>query len=169
MRLCCSHNVSPRRFVLPRRLPSTRVTSLQRYYAPSDFLATISAPSLLHLSADTSIYEANSGRIARISHVYLSALVACHVLRPRRCSILLPIAVYEIVLSDLSTSSATSEMALTRLNHFSHMAYGLQLPCLRLAHAVTDANPRLGMECVRSTLFQSHFQRLVDKHFVAHR
>ena len=80
-----------------------------------------------------------------------------------------PLAVYGIVLSDLSTSSATPEMALTRLNHFSHKAYGLQPPCLRLTYAVTDASPRLSMECAGSALFQSHFQRLVDRHFVAHR
>ena len=80
-----------------------------------------------------------------------------------------PLAICGIVLSDISTSSATPEIALTRLNHFSRKAYGPQLPCLRLTYAVTDVGSRLSMECAGSALFQSHFQRPADKHFVAHR
>jgi len=57
---------------------------------------------------------------------------------------------------------------LTRLYHFSQTAYGLQSPYLRLTHAVTSVSPRFSMECVGSALFQSHFQRPADKHFVAH-
>ena len=57
---------------------------------------------------------------------------------------------------------------LTRLNHFNLTAYGLQSPCLRLTYAVTDASPRLGMECAGSALLQSHFQRLATRRIVAH-
>ena len=57
---------------------------------------------------------------------------------------------------------------LTRLNHFSSMAYSLQSPCLRLTHVVTNADSRLGMECAGSALSQSHLQRLAVRHFVAH-
>jgi hypothetical protein len=57
---------------------------------------------------------------------------------------------------------------LTGLNRFSHTAYGLHPPCLRLTHAVAVVSPRLGMECVGSTLFQSHLQRQATVRFVAH-
>ncbi len=81
-----------------------------------------------------------------------------------------PSWVCRILLSDNSTSSAApKETELTGLNHFSHMAYGPQRPCLRLTYAVTNVSPRLGIECVGSALFQSHFQRPVDRRFVAHR
>ncbi len=75
-----------------------------------------------------------------------------------------------ILFSGNSTPSTTPKgTELTGLNHFSQMAYGPQLPCLRLTHAVTSASSRLGIECVGSALFQSHFQRPADRRFVAHR
>ena len=65
-----------------------------------------------------------------------------------------------ILFSGNSTPSTTPKgTELTGLNHFSQMAYGPQLPCLRLTYAVTSASPRLGTECVGSALFQSHFHR----------
>ena len=56
------------------------------YYTPSDFLTSVSTPSLLRLSVDTPVPR----RVARISHVYLTALIACHALRPRRSHLSLP-------------------------------------------------------------------------------
>jgi hypothetical protein len=61
----CSHNVSPQRVVLPEGLPSASITPLQRYYALSDFLAVISAPLLLHLSANTSTWWKNCQDLPR--------------------------------------------------------------------------------------------------------
>ena len=110
------------------------------------------------------------GRTVRTSHVHLAALTVCHALRPRRCPIYLPInGIGDGAFGLCDTLSHLRFRTLTRLNHFSHTAYGLRSPCLRLTYAVTDASPRLSMECAGSALFQSHFQRLVDRHFVAHR
>ncbi len=58
--------------------------------------------------------------------------------------------------------------SLTGLNRFNPKVYGLQPPCLRLTHAVTDMSPRLGMECAGSALFQWHLQPPAVRHFVAH-
>ena len=160
----CPRNVSLPWSVLPRTLHSTSVTSLQRYYGPSDFLIAISAPSLLHLSADTSLREELSGSPTFTYLLWSYAVLFDPGGVPHTC----PLVVCRMVLSDLSTSSATPEMALTRLNHFNLTAYGLQSPCLRLTYDVTDASSRLGMEYVGSTLLQSHFQRPADKHLVAH-
>jgi hypothetical protein len=85
--LCCTHDVSPPRLVSPRGLPSTNITWLQWYYAPSDFLTAVSMSSLLHLFIDTPF----PGRTVRTSHVRLSTFDACRALRPRGCHTLLPI------------------------------------------------------------------------------
>ncbi len=58
--------------------------------------------------------------------------------------------------------------SITGLNRFNPKAYGLPPPCLRLTRLVTETRPRLGMEWAGSALFQSHFQRPVVRHFVAH-
>ena len=80
-----------------------------------------------------------------------------------------PIVVSAIVLSrvcSLSASSASS--SLTGLNRFNPKACGLPPPCLRLTRLVAETRSRLGMEWAGSTLFQSHLQRPVVQHFVAH-
>ncbi len=124
-------------------LPST-------HYAPSDFLAAFSTPSPFRLSVDTPIL----GGAVRISHVYPTPLIACRALRPRRSPGPLP--------NDENRDGAFESMQtlgllrfnrLTGLNRFSPKAYGLQPPCLRLTHAVTDTSPRLGIECAGSALF----------------
>ena len=46
-----------KRVILPRVLPSASITSLQRYYDPSDYLTIILASSLLHLLANTRNWE----------------------------------------------------------------------------------------------------------------
>jgi len=53
--------VSPPRLISPRGLPSAGITRPPQYYAPSDFLATLSAASLLRLLTDTSRPEAWPG------------------------------------------------------------------------------------------------------------
>ena len=110
-----------------------------------------------------------TGRAIRISHVHLAALTICHALRPRRCPICLPInGIGDSAFGLCDILSHLKFRTLTRLNHFNLTAYGLQSPCLRLTYAVTDASPRLGMECAGSALLQSHFQRLATRRLVAH-
>jgi hypothetical protein len=80
-----------------------------------------------------------------------------------------PLLAYEMLLSDDVKSSATSNIRfVTELHHFSLMAYGLQSPCLRLTHAVTDTSSRLGMGCAGSALSQLHFQQIAASHSVTH-
>jgi hypothetical protein len=165
LRLWWSHNVSPPRVILPRVLPSTGVTPLPRYYDPSDFLTVISAFSLGPLVCRYFLPWKNDEDLPR----------------SRRCSGYMPCS----LTPEVSSSPAHTrwrgwclrtfrrprpprKSVLTGLNHFSHTAYGLHPPCLRLTHAVTVVSPRLGMECVGSTLFQSHLQRQAAVRFVAH-
>ena len=109
-------------------------------------------------------------RAVRTSHVHLAALTPCHALRPRRCPICLPITgIGDSAFGLCDILSHLKFRTLTRLNHFNLTAYGLLSPCLRLTYAVTDASPRLGMECAGSTLLQSHFQRPATRRLVAHR
>jgi hypothetical protein len=79
------------------------------------------------------------------------------------------LTMYVILLSDFPMPSATSQQEINEARSLQPLAYGLQLPYLRLTYAVTSASSRLGIGCVRSTLSQSHFQRLADRRFVAHR
>ena len=58
--------------------------------------------------------------------------------------------------------------SLNEAQSLQHKAYGLQPPCLRLTHVVTNVSSRLGMGCAGSALSQSHSQRPANKHFVAH-
>jgi len=125
LRLCCSHNVSPPRFVLPRALPSTSVTSFHRYYGPSDFLTIISAPSLLHLSANTPFGRGEwSGSPTFTCLLWFHAVLS----DPGGVPHLSPLAIYGIVLSRTLTPSATSESVLTGLNHFSLWLTAYNLP-----------------------------------------
>jgi hypothetical protein len=123
-------------------------------------------PRFVHLSANTSL----PGRTMRISHVH------------PRCSGYMPCSPTPEVSSPPAHERwrgwclrafrhprPPHKSVLTGLNRFSLTAYGLHPPCLRLTHAVTGVSPRLGMECVGSTLFQSHLQRQAAVRFVAHR
>ncbi len=58
--------------------------------------------------------------------------------------------------------------SITGLNRFNPKACGLPPLCLRLTHDVTGMSPRLDMEWAGSALFQSHLQRPVVRHLVAH-
>jgi hypothetical protein len=120
----------------------------------------------VHLSANTSL----SGRTMRISHVH------------PRCSWYMPCSPTPEVsslpahergrgwcLRAFRHPRPPHKSVLTGLNRFNLSVYGLHPPCLRLTHAVTGVSPRLGMECVGSTLFQSHLQRQAAVRFVAHR
>ncbi len=141
-----------------RYLVSTVVWSIRLPDSHFDSLAVILVGQYFH-----------HGRAVRTSHVHLAALTVCHALRPRRCPICLPInGIGDSAFGLCDTLSHLRFKTLTRLNHFNLTAYGLQSPCLRLTYAVTDASPRLGMECAGSALSQSHFQRLATRHLVAH-
>jgi hypothetical protein len=58
--------------------------------------------------------------------------------------------------------------SLTRLNRFNPKACGLSPLCLRFTPAVTDRSSSLDREWAGSALFQSHLQRPVVRHLVAH-
>jgi len=122
-------------------------------------------PRFVHLSANTSL----PGRTMRISHVH------------PRCSGYMPCSPTPEVSSPPAHERwrgwclrafrhprPPHKSVLTGLNRFNLPVYGLHPPCLRLTHAVTGVSPRLGMECVGSTLFQSHLQRQAAVRFVAH-
>jgi hypothetical protein len=64
--------------------------------------------------------------------------------------------------------SLLASSSLTGLNRFNPKACGLPPPGLRLTRLVAETRSRLGMEWAGSTLFQSHLQRPVVQHFVAH-
>ena len=157
--------MSPPRVIWPRVLPSTDVTPFRRYYDPSDFLAVISAFSLGPLVCRYFPPWKNDEDLPRSP----------------RCSGYMPCSLTPEVSSPPAHERWSGwclrafghprpprQSVLTGLNRFSHTAYGLHPPCLRLTHAVTGVRPRLGMECVGSTLFQSHLQRQATVRFVAH-
>ena len=165
LRLCWSHNVSPPRVMVPRVLPSTGVTPLPRYYDPSDFLIVLLASSLCPLVRQYFPSRKNDEDLPR-SH---------------RCFGYMPCSSTPEVSSPPAHERwrgwclrafrhprPPHKSVLTGLNRFNLPVYGLHPPCLRLTHAVTGVSPRLGMECVGSTLFQSHLQRLAAVRFVAH-
>ena len=162
--------MSSQRF--PSIVDSAQDPSLHERYLASAVLWSIRLPdghfSSLAVTLVGRYFPA--GRAIRISHVHLSAIVICHALRPRRCSTYLPISgVQNIAFGVFDPLSHPRKRVNEAQSLQPLLAYGLQPPCLRLTYAVTDASPRLSMECAGSALFQSHFQRLVDRHFVAHR
>jgi hypothetical protein len=157
---------------VPSEGNSAQDPSLHERYLVSTVIWSIRLPdSHFDLLAVTLVSQYfHHRRTIRISHVYLVTLTVCHALRPRRCLIYLPInGIWDSAFGFCDTLSHLRFRTLTGLDHFSHMAYGLQSPCLRLTYAVTDAGPKLGMECAGSSLFQSHFQRPATRHLVAHR
>ena len=161
--------MSSQRF--PFMVGSAQDPSLHERYLASTVLWSIRLPDSHFSSLAVTLVGRYfpTGRAIRISHVHLAALTICHALRPRRCLICLPInGIGDSAFGLCDILSHLKFKTLTRLNHFNLTAYGLQSPCLRLTYAVTDASPRLGMECAGSTLFQSHFQRPATRRLVAH-
>ena len=108
--------------------------------------------------------EERSGSPTFTELLWLHATLSDHGGVPRSC----PVSEQGIGPSRIPTLSASSHLHLTRLNRFNPKVCGLQPPCLRLTHAVTDKSPRLGMEYAGSALSQWHFQPPVVQHFVAH-
>ena len=160
--------MSSQRF--PFMVGSAQDPSLHERYLASTVLWSIRLPDSHFSSLAVTLVGRYfpTGRAIRISHVHLSALVPCRALRPRRRSISLPISdIWNSAFKFINTLSHL-RIRINGAQSLQPTAYGLQPPCLRLTYVVTNASSRLGMECVGSTLLQSHFQRPADKHLVAH-
>jgi len=166
LRLWWSHNVSPPRVILPRVLPSTGVTPLLRYYDPSDFLIVISAFLFCPLVCRYFPPWKNDEDLPRSPRCF--GYMPCS-LTPEVSSPPAHERWREWCLRAFRHPRPPHKSVLTGLIRFNLPVYGLHPPCLRLTHAVTGVSPRLGMECVGSTLFQSHLQRQAAVRFVAHR
>lgn len=143
--------------MLPRGLPSSDITLLHRYYAPSDFLNIFSAFSLLHSLANTPFPVEYSGSPTFALLLSLHAML----LDPeddnyssRKKKMLQLLSLSRILkLSAIPTKiillgSITSALWLTACLFL----------CLRLTHHVTVMCPRLSTRCTRFVLSRSHFQ-----------
>lgn len=145
LKLCWFHNVSFHRSILPRVLPSPGVTPVQRYYDSSDFLPSILTSSPLHLSVNTFLLE----RDVRISHVHLSALITCHALRPRECSVCLPINDTWNIAFWIIEIIGHSNILFSGLNHFSKcLRPAISLSTLNLCRYRHKPKTRYGMRWV---------------------
>lgn len=123
---------------------------LPRYYDPSDFLSVLLASSLGPLVRQYFPLGKNAEDLPRSHHCfkYMPCSSTPEMFAPpahERWS--------EWCLRAFRRPRPPRKSGLTGLNRFSLPAYGLHPPCLRLTHGVTAVRPRLGMECVGSTLF----------------
>jgi hypothetical protein len=78
---------------------------------------------------------------------------------------LFPLLMCILLSSNFVTFSTLPHLILTRLNHFSLAAYGLQYPMPTLNPYVAISSPRLSTKCVGFTLFRRLFQPLAVRRF----
>ena len=146
---------------LPRRLPSTGITPLQRYYASSELL---SLPFQLprFYTCRLILHPCEGGQDPPTFTLPLSLHAMLY--DPGDDGYTSRLLLYPL-LSPVFRNHRPSHFLFSRLNHFNLSAYGLQisLPTLNLIRYRIKTKARYEMRSV--ALFRQHFQLLVEVHF----